>query len=570
MTSFAGEFLFTASDGLLAPAPTSVYTGASGPSSPVTLVDAADMVGGAFTSERPAAIRTRALDGDFVATFKDDFYNQIFLLDPIIAFGAVATDITITCRIWNAFFVTKTCTAVTPPDGEGVTVGGPTPSFDFGPLELIDFPFTASAAGTPAISGDVEFDFTGLSPSHIIVTGLRSVLFPFPPNWAQASYKVTREYKTDVWTSDDGKEQRRALRNRARKSVGFSATLTGTELLAFGRAMEQRRGVSITIPDWSRQNPTSAPAVSDLATLPVAAVPDWAVAGANVTCVSGSTIETRRVLSTSTGQITFTGTSANAWGAATILMPAMSGKLATALDATRLTNGVRKVDIVFAVTPTSEPEIDPPDADVTFNGREVFLGQPNWATSPTLNNNDPYETLDFGAGAVEYFQFIDFSTSTETGTYTGRTTAEAEGLEQVFERAQGQRGEFYRPTGENDLPLKVAASSAANSFRVDGSATYDAFNGSTVFAAICILMNDGSRIFGKVHDLFLVTDELGTDTMVELTALLGTAIDPDTVTMISWMPVWRFAADNLVTEWQTDSVAQLVLNQQTIEDTTPE
>lgn len=390
-----------------------------------------------------------------------------------------------------------------------------------------------------------------------------TLLFPFQPDWS-SSYKVVRTYKTDIITSRSGKEQRRACRNRPRRSLEFTVTELNEQTNLLARTMNRQQGADIYMADYSRQAVTTSNLAAGDATVDFASVPSW-MAGP-VVLVNGPAMEVRQPGTQSSGAVTFADTTANAWAAGTFVYPALLGRLAAELQGTRITDQKVQVTVDFDVRPASEPEIDPPAAPVTFNDREVFLIRPDWGQAFGLNFQHPFETVDYGEGRVAYINPIAFASLAQQTTWLELTPADMTLVEDVFTRAKGQRGEFYMPTWVNDLPPLTVAHSGTNTFTVAGNDVANDYSGDTVFKALCVVYLDGTFQFAKISGI----SASGGNSVVECATNFTRDIDPATVSMVCWMPVWRFASDGMTTEWISNFVAQSQLNVVSLEDLTPE
>jgi hypothetical protein len=391
-----------------------------------------------------------------------------------------------------------------------------------------------------------------------------TLLFPFQPDWS-GSYKVTRTFKTDIITSRAGKEQRRAVRNRPRKSLEFTVTEFAARANLFARTLnKQISSTPIYMADYSRQQLTTSSLATGASVVTVDVQQPWMVGP--VVLVNGSAMEVRQPGGVSGTTLTFGDTTANAWPVGTSVYPALLGVLGTEIKGSRPADQTITATVTFDVTPTSEPEINPAAASTLFNGREVFLAKPDWGQTLNLNFGHPFETIDFGQGAVTYNQPIGFSHLTQQATWLQMTAAANGLIEDTFIRAKGQRGEFYMPTWVNDLPLLALAASGQPVFSVAGTDVATAYAGDTVFDAVCAVFNDGTFEFGKVSSIAAV----GGNSRITLSANLATALDPTTVAMICWMPVWRFASDALTCEWITNQVVQCQLSVVSLEDLPPE
>jgi hypothetical protein len=397
-------------------------------------------------------------------------------------------------------------------------------------------------------------------------------LFTLPPNWGSATYKVTREYKTDVIPSRSAKEQRRALRHTPRKTIEFTATGGASFLRSMHNQLVRNQAQTLVLPDYSRSGVLSGSVAAGTTAIPLAAIPAWLVNGSTLVLVNGSTMEIATVSSIVGDTVNVTGPLSNGYPSYALVRPGLQGRMATKLSGRRMTTAAGQVQVHFDVKPGSE-RYDGliPDAATMFNGREVFLLEPDWANEQSPSFQGLFETLDFGQGLIGYYNPIGFTTRIHSGAFVGRTPDEVDLIEQCFIRMKGQQGEHYMPTWENDLPLKLPTSSIDASLRIDGREVFDSYATDTVHKAVSILMRDGTRIFRQVVSITLVSDGSGTnDTLVNLSASTGRTLSPDLLQSISWLPAWRFATDTLTTEWQTERVARVQLNQQTVEDLAPE
>jgi hypothetical protein len=391
-----------------------------------------------------------------------------------------------------------------------------------------------------------------------------TLLFPFSPDW-KSSYKITREFKTDIITSRSGKEQRRAVRNRPRKKVEFGVLEFAARARLFATAMRQQIGSSIYMADYSRSVTATEALVPGATTMGVSATPPW-LTGA-VVLASGAQMEVRQVELAVAGVITFSDTSANDWGEGTIIYPALLGRLAMDTQGTRPTDDAVQISVAFDVLPGSEPEIDPGAAPLTFNGREVFLAKPDWGTTVSVSFRHAFETVDYGQGLIDFYEPVAYAARAHQATYLEMDATSMSAIEDIFYRAKGQRGEFYMPTWSNDLIPNSLTSAGGYSFTVAGLDVANAYAVDTVYKALAIFYADGSQQFIRVQQVYAS----GENTIVQCTgSVFAQDINIGNVKMICWLPVCRFASDGMTTEWITNTVAQSQLNVVTLEDLTPE
>jgi len=388
----------------------------------------------------------------------------------------------------------------------------------------------------------------------------------FEPDWGRKDYQVTYEFLTGITRSSNGKEQRRALRTSPRKSIAHSVPLNDARFRQFKDLMWGAQDGLLGLPELTRFTETTVATDIGDTDMTLAGAPSWLVPGAAVTVGALGVFEGRLVDSVDGDVVTFQDPSAMAWAVGARLYPALTGYLATELSTPRETNAVAQLDLRFAVDPGSEPLIEPPAAEVTFNGREVFLKKPNWAAAVDVATGHDADMLDYGYGPVLQYSAVTFGYNVKKATYVNRNPEQAQDIVDFFFRMRGQQGEFYMPTWEYDFQPKVAASSSSSTMRVAGTGFADAYEGSTVHKAMFVQKLDGTLLFRKVLSVAPISDGGGDDSLITIEGTWGATISQATIVMCGWMPAWRLASDILVMEWRTDAVAQTQLAMRTLED----
>lgn len=500
-----------------------------------------------------------------------DFYNRIWVIPVAIDFGSVASDVQRVFHVWNAYVVPRTLGDITQFETEGLTLEGPGVPYTFKPVEMVPFDLTATVDGPPTIDARYDFNFLEGDSVSLPVVGTRSKVWPFPVNWRNP-FTVTLAYKTEVMTSRSGKEQRRALRANPRKTLEFLTTVTADRYRALKRMLSSWQNKTMIVPEVTRRTRTTSVLTIGATTVSVESVPAWLRVGSLVVLYrdygDGDLRVSLREVQAITGlDITFASVSGEVWPTDTLIHPGVSGLMVEDVRVQVPVNDTAEIQIRFEVMPGSELPEAPGLPATTFNGREIFTLTPNWVDGLDLNFIYPREQVDFGHGRVSTFRPIDFGTQTRKANFVGRTSDDVEAIADFFQRAKGQRGEFYVPSGQPDLVLMETAAEASFEFRVRGQDVLQAYQGDPVHRAIHVRMRDGREFFRAVESIYGVDDEKGLDTIVKV-AVEGWPFDlaPDEILMVSWLYASRNAGDELTLEWITDSVAQVALNFRTLED----
>lgn len=388
-------------------------------------------------------------------------------------------------------------------------------------------------------------------------------VWPFFPNW-KSRYSETYEYLTEIIVSDSGKEQRRAWRQTARRSVSYRSLVQRDRMRAMRRLLAVR-GDTFVFPDEVRRARTAALAAGSAATF-VGPLPDWLATGRQVVFEDRATREreVRTVDSVSDDTVTFTTASPRTWQAGTRVMPGLTGTLAPNVRASAVTDDVTETPIDLTVEPGTEIETPGLPAH-TFGGLEIFNHRPDWSDRVEFESVDPTTWTDFDIGVRTAYRTVAFATEIVRRTHLVRAPDHLDRILGLFQRSRGRQGEFYAPSWTNDITLATPTLAASSVFVVPGHVFHDAYADDTVRRCFMVRMGDGSLLYFRIADM--VKSVSGEPrTLITTTAPAPVDIDPDTISAISWMPVCRFASDTMTIGWVTDLVAEIAVNLQALED----
>ena len=380
--------------------------------------------------------------------------------------------------------------------------------------------------------------------TYDILTPSLATLWPYKPT---GPYAITRSFQTDIITSRNGTEQRRALRFTPRLSARYQTFIRNDQMSLAENRLKALQNAPAVIADHGRYVAMAAASAGATA-ITITTPPAWIAEGqiivlgcsdaVVVSGVSGSTVSLDAPLG-------------DAWADGTIVRPGLFGLLDGQLRTDRIKPTAATLSVSLQVYPGAEPPEDEGTA-TTFNGLEVFTFDPDWRASPSLEYIYPVEQVDYGFGRTAQFRPIDRSQTLYEAEFAGLSPASAQAIEQVFLRAKGRRGEFYHSTCRPDMAL--AADASGTSFTVRGTDIASLFGSvdySQVSQAIEIVQRNGTRVRRLVTDISAGSgvSTITVDSSVSLTTA-GTA-------RISWMPVVRFASDDLMTEWVTPRIARI-------------
>ena len=391
-------------------------------------------------------------------------------------------------------------------------------------------------------------------------------LWPFAPNWRQP-YTVTYEFRTDIFTSRSGREQRRALRSTPRKQVKFTVSRTESDARAFSRFLTTSQGPRVTLADLTRfalcKTATAAGATSLVVDEPNQT---WLTGGTTVILASpGSFGVYERVtvlaVNTTTGVVTFFSPLGRAWDAYTKLHPPLDGKLDDSISVKNYGSITVESDISFSVDPGSAGARDDPGLpDDVFNNREVFSVTPNFAQAISGSFTRTADVVDFSRGRIATYLPVAFSTRTKQYQILSLSRAQRAALLSLFLRMKGQRGEFYMPSFEDDFSAIGSAAPLSLTATFAGTDLDAVFKADGVHRAVQIQTAAGQRFYRRI----VGSNTSGSSTT--LTTDVGWPTTIDSSVTINWLLVHRFAVDQLSMDCPTDDAAQTQFSVKTLED----
>ncbi|MDH3233769.1 MAG: hypothetical protein OEQ29_09575 [Alphaproteobacteria bacterium] len=399
-----------------------------------------------------------------------------------------------------------------------------------------------------------------------------ATLWPFGPNLQLAPFRVQREYRTDIITSRNGKEQRRALRATPRKKIEFTIVVSNDCRRSFDDFMVDGQRLQLAMADRPRfiTLPSGVGAGSD--NIIVALVPTWIIVGSELILVDKARqgIRTINSIDAVTGgtKITFDENEALSWPSGTRLHPSLNGYLDVAIRTPKpARRETADVAVAYHVDPGFEPPEDVGAATAEFDGRELFLLRPVSWQPVNLRRIQDAASVDYGFGRRQRFFPIGFSSRLWQAAYSGCDFATSDALRQFFDRHRGQWQEFFMPTWDQDLIPTAGIASAGTTLTVEGVSVASIYNSSTVYRAVAVRLKSGAWITKKIASIVAASGDVST---INVTSAWGQTVALDEISFVSWLPLWRFASDILTTEWRRENVATARLNLQILEYVGPD
>lgn len=385
--------------------------------------------------------------------------------------------------------------------------------------------------------------------------------WPLVPNWS-SPVRETLEFLTEVFTSRNGKEQRRALRTTPRRTLEYESLIAGERLPALERLLVRNQVGTFQAADVTRGVLTTSAFPVSATSLQVDSAPEWLTAGAAVVLSRGMDARLLTVSSVTDLSVTFTGPADLAFGRGSRLSPAIEGRIAANFPTTRVTDELATSRVTFAPLPaTAEVDEGSIDFASVFDDREVFMLRPNWVRSPDITFVQETEVVDYGRGRTQVFAPIEFTGRLHEAEYLLRSGEAVSNLKQFFARMKGRRGEFWHSTWTHDLPPLEDLAADDDTLTVAGSEVYDTFAGDIVHVALMVHTDVGAVPMRRIASITLV----GGNSVVTLTEPWGYDIPTSAIRTVSWLLLTRFASDTLTIEWLSDSLARAIVATRSLE-----
>lgn len=374
-----------------------------------------------------------------------------------------------------------------------------------------------------------------------------------PPSWDRA-VEVEWEYKTDIFQTRDGSEQRRALREKPRRRIDFSHHVKGEPGRALRSLLAHNARGPMVMADMTMAEDHPSPVTQTVTTLEFENIPYWARTGYPLVVLTGGQSQVRGIQAAHGTTVSLSAPVTVA--PTTRIAPGIFGRLTDSSSYERLTNTTGVARFQFQEEPTAM--LDPlmpleHDAQPYFRGFPVFDFRPNWATPvketfPQLN-----DVFDTGFGKV--FTHLVEAQARWTGAFTclGRDRREVKRAQDFFFRRKGRRGAFYSPTWQRDMDLVSPPKAGATTVTVKGVDSYELFNGSFVYRNLAFVAREGLVLVGVKSSVIS-----GGNTVFTLDAPLPAQVE--STLFASWLLMSRLSSDQFSVVWRTDRVAEFDFN----------
>lgn len=409
------------------------------------------------------------------------------------------------------------------------------------------------------------------------------MLLILEPNW-QKGLTTTYQFKTDITTSRNGTETRRALINDPRMTVKFSTWRNGEEVGCLQAQLDSGVTDEFYIPDPARNAEFDADLTAGIDQVLLLTMPAWVVEGAKVLLVgSDGAVEPRTVESVTGLTVDFVEIGGVDFLAGTEMRGAFPVVAKKGFSASWLTSGVMEADIDARILPGHDMLYDAPAWGEQLNTFPVFNVLPNWIGPSKIKISTNADVNDFDRGVVSIRDYKGFPTQVTSWVYTGLNITDVQTVVDFFRLMKGMRGTFHAPSWVADMQPVTGLVSGGTQLVVTGRCPYDTYNGRPYNGGVTITLCDGTLIHREVSSITPFDNAVGWDydwgnnyggldtdrsTLITIDGTWPSDVDLTDICKVSWLRKSRFAKDLLTVKYITSTVADIMVSIQTLRDGT--
>lgn len=297
-------------------------------------------------------------------------------------------------------------------------------------------------------------DISAVIPLYKVTEkGLDCTVWPYKPNWANpVSYSY--EWKTTVFTSMIGFEQRRGQRTKPRLSIEYDYLLYKGAVAIHSLMLMGRQHKHFLVPNWLHGVKLTTPVVVGALALPTNSNNAQFTAGELcIVYFSEKAYEVIRIASVANNVINLSTPTVYAWSTEIKIYPLMVAHMGTNLAMTSHTRDVSTARCSFLVTPAvSTVPAYPSTPATTYLKSEVVFEPYDWSDDPRLEFMQNFDTLDSTSGTVHYLKG-EMSKVKRNLIFLVHTAARMQWFREFIYRRRGQQVGFWIESWE--APMTV-------------------------------------------------------------------------------------------------------------------
>ena len=497
-------------------------------------------------------------------TSYDNLYYRILTSKVNFKFGIITGEKSEVFNLWNGYEHPVTITAIENVNASGVSV---VPLNNKLPVTVVPYrsiflQLVLSANGASTIDGSFNLHFDNGDKVEINVSGSRLVLLNVVPNW-DSNFVETFEYKTDVLTSYNKKEQRRSLLSQPRRKVRYSALIQGEVLMQLRNKLHGWHSRAFMMPLWYQMGRLVSGGQIGSMVIEVAENKYDFVAGASICLWQDFNVnELVDIASVSGTTLTLSMPIANNFVAGAKVFPCMNVRMSDQHSIVNATNTVAQMEFELVADQASlKLPMPKQNAPTTYKGVEVLEHTPNWANEVSDEFQANVNVVDYDYGVQHWFSKDSPSLATRKQTYIMRNYDDVLWWKAFIHRQLGRLTSFYVPSWTMDLVKSGDYISGSNLFDVRDDYLSSIVSSSNERKILRVVANN------VVYYLTVTAiREVNGLAQMELETPINVTIFENQFTQISFMQRCRLASDEIEFNYITRDKVELSLNLQQIRE----
>lgn len=483
-----------------------------------------------YVAAPPVSAAPRGINAWKLTSWFDDYYNRIHAIPTRLDIGNLFTTQSRTFRVWNAYLDSaKALDSVSESGTEGILITAPATSpTTFAPNEERQYSVSVTLNGPPVINAAMLLVFEAANSPTVTITGRRIVVWPWVP---QVDYMETLEWQTDVIQAFAG-EQRIALRAAPRQGFDHRYYLPSQDLARAQAVVGGWAHRLYGLPLFGEARTVGALTAGLTQLMVDTAHADYRAGGMACVWASVDQFEVVEIAQVLADRLVLVRPLTTSYAAARV-MPLRIARTLHGVEFDRVDGRNSFASARWSVTDNAE--LSGATTMDTYRGADV-LPLCRVMVSPISDHiARSVDVFDNGSGVMDTDVQTSYVARTSMATFHADTRAERWALRVFLDRIKGRRGAFWLVSGNADLQIAAPLSPAGNTLQVLPIG-YPLYYGVT---DICILLNDGTRIYRRVTGGAAV----GGRERLALDAAPGVTIDASNVRRIMFMRLYRFDAD---------------------------
>lgn len=502
----------------------------------------------AVVSALPVSAITRVIAGHRCVAPSDDWYHRVHLIPQSIDIGNLVSTQVLEVLVWNAWLRPVTLNAI-----EGVSEGLSLEGEDdfpveMGPIDLLAWDLSITADGPTAIDTQITWDFSDANDVTLSITGTRIVAWPILPNWTDDGIIERLAWATEVHTSEERDEQRRALRLSPNRSFSIEMLVDGRERSLYDLMMRGWGGRIWAMPVWPDVQLLGTEVTLGATSITCSTTGRDFVAGglAMLRGESPFVNEVVEIESVESGSLTLVRPTQMAWPVRSRLYPVRTARFDEQPEHRRLTDQALEISATFVLVEASDwSEASLP----TYRDLPVYDARPDESEDLT----GTFERAMYELGNEVGFPFVLDAADAAFGTQAHRWVlngiSERSTYRSLLYALRGRQVSVWLPTHADDLRLVSTITSASVLATIE-NVEYSRFGvGQLGRQDIRIELKSGTVYYRRI----VAAAPIDTATeQITLDSALGANVAPADVARISFMMLARSSSDETEIRHVTD------------------